>query len=74
MSLFGIPIIIPYDYYIAFLNNFSTYPSYEVFINSSMLIPLYVFVNIAYLWFMFRIIVPFMYKVVIWFNNCFLNL
>lgn len=73
MNLFGIPIIIPYSYYLGFLANFSLYSQYDVFMSSSMVIPLYVFVNIAYLWFMFGIIIPFIYKIVIWFNNCFLN-
>lgn len=74
MSLFGIPIIISYDYYLEFLtNNFSSFTSYELLVNSSSLIPLYIFINFLYLWFMFRIVVPFIYKMFIWFNNCFLD-
>lgn len=73
MNLFGIPIIISYDYYLEFLTKFSAYAQYDVFINSQMLIPLYIFVNISYLWFIFKVIVPFIYKIVIWFNNCVLH-
>ena len=73
MNLFGIPIIISYDYYLEFLLNFSNLPGYTVFMDSPMLIPLYVFINIAYLWFMFGIIIPFIYKIVVWFNNCVLH-
>lgn len=73
MNLFGIPIIISYDYYLEFLLNFSEFSGYTVFMDSPMLIPLYVFVNIAYLWFMLGIIIPFIYKAVIWFNNCVLH-
>lgn len=73
MSLFGIPILISYDYYLEFLLNFNSLPGYSMFMDSPMLIPLYIFINIAYLWFMFRVIVPFIYKVVIWFNNCVLH-
>lgn len=73
MNIYGIPIIIPYAAYLEFLANFSIYSQYDAFMTSSMVIPLYVFVNIAYLWFMFKIIVPFIYKMILWFNNCFLN-
>lgn len=73
MNLFGIPIIISYDYYLEFLLKFSSYPGYSVFMDSAMLIPVYVFINIAYLWFMFRVIVPLIYKIFIWFNNCCLH-
>lgn len=73
MNLFGIPIIISYDYYLEFLLKFSNYPGYSVFMDSAMLIPVYVFINIAYLWFMFRVIIPFIYKMFIWFNNCLLH-
>ena len=73
MNVFGIPIIIPYSYYLEFLTNFSLYSQYEAFMNSDMVIPLYIFLNIAYLWFMFKVIIPFIYKIFIWFNNCLLG-
>lgn len=69
MNLYGIPIIISYDAYITFLNTFSEYSTYTTFINSNMVIPLYIFINFVYLWFMLGIIVPFMYKCIIFVKN-----
>lgn len=73
MSIYGVPILISYDYYLEFLSKLGSYPTYDVFITSPLVIPLYIFVNFLYLWFMFRVIIPFIYKVIIWFNNCFLE-
>lgn len=69
MNLFGIPIIIPYSAYMTFLANFSEYSTFDTFIVSNMVIPLYIFVNFMYLWFMFGCIIPFLYKCIIFVKN-----
>ena len=69
MNLYGIPFIIPYSAYMTFLDTFKAYSHFDIFINSNMVVPLYIFVNFMYLWFMFGIIVPFLYKCIIFVKN-----
>ncbi len=69
MNIYGIPFIIPFDVYMAFLGQFSAYPTYDVFISSPMVMTVYVFINFVYLWFMLCVIVPFIYKCVIFVKN-----
>ena len=69
MNIYGIPIIVSYSAYMTFLSNFSEYSVYSEFINSSMVIPLYIFINFVYLWFMFKCIIPFLYKSILFVKN-----
>ena len=69
MNLYSVPLFIPYSAYMTFLDTFKTYSHFDTFISSSMVIPLYIFVNFMYLWFMFCVIVPFLYKSIIFVKN-----
>lgn len=55
MSIFGIPVFVTWEMYQEFINlNFST-----LIINDSCLFLGYLFVQFFYLWFYFKVVVPF---------------
>ncbi len=72
MNFLGIPFFITYQYYLDFLsNNFSNYSQYSIFIESNLVIPVYILCNAIYLFFMFRVVIPFIYKVICYILNLF---
>lgn len=62
MSFYTIPLFISFDSFLQFVSRFSEYSFYSSFINSDFIFPTWLFVNFIYLWFIFGVLVPFMYR------------
>lgn len=65
MSLFGIPVFVSKEMIIEFLAlNFA-----EVILEPYQLLYVFLFLNFMYLWFYFKVLIPFLYKVFMYVLN-----